>query len=85
MKITFVCGNNRKNANTDHILNLLGKSLYRQAETRGQTLELESIHLGDHKIEMCSGCRVCFERGEAFCPHKDDITSLASALLSATW
>jgi multimeric flavodoxin WrbA len=35
-------------------------------------VEFEIVTLSDYKLGMCRGCRVCFEKGEAFCPLKDD-------------
>jgi multimeric flavodoxin WrbA len=80
MKITFICGSNRRNGNTDAILEMLVESLTAKAGERGLALESEIIHLGSKRIELCSGCRACFDRGEAACPHKDDIASLAASM-----
>jgi Multimeric flavodoxin WrbA len=80
MKITFICGSNRKNGNTDAMLEMLADALAAKAGERGMAVESEVIHLGGKHIEMCSGCRACFERGEAACPHKDDIASLAASM-----
>ncbi|NPV39941.1 MAG: flavodoxin family protein [Anaerolineae bacterium] len=80
MKITFICGSNRRNGNTDAILEMLTGALAAKAGERGMAVESEVIHLGSKRIEMCSGCRACFERGEAACPHKDDIASLAASM-----
>jgi multimeric flavodoxin WrbA len=35
-------------------------------------IEYEIVTLSDYKLETCRGCRVCFEKGEEFCPLKDD-------------
>lgn len=35
-------------------------------------LETEVVTLSDFRLGVCRGCRVCFEKGEAFCPLKDD-------------
>jgi multimeric flavodoxin WrbA len=35
-------------------------------------VELEIVTLNDYNLRICRGCRVCFEKGEAFCPLKDD-------------
>jgi multimeric flavodoxin WrbA len=80
MKITFICGSNRRNGNTDAILEILADSLAAKAGERGLALESGIIHLGSKRIEICSGCRACFDRGEAACPHKDDIASLVAGM-----
>jgi len=34
--------------------------------------EFEFVQLTDFRIELCLGCKLCFEKGEDRCPHKDD-------------
>ena len=38
-------------------------------QTYGE-VENEIITLSDFKLGTCRGCRLCFEKGEAFCPLK---------------
>lgn len=35
-------------------------------------IETEIVTLSDYKLEVCRGCRLCTEKGEVFCPLKDD-------------
>src|SRR6185369_16797678 len=35
-------------------------------------VEYEIVALTDYKLETCQGCRTCFNKGESFCPLKDD-------------
>ena len=35
-------------------------------------METEIVVLSDYNIGICRGCKVCFEKGEEFCPMKDD-------------
>jgi len=35
-------------------------------------VEYEIITLSNYKLGVCRGCRVCFKKGEEFCPLKDD-------------
>jgi multimeric flavodoxin WrbA len=35
-------------------------------------VEYEIIILSDYQLGICRGCRQCFEKGEEFCPLKDD-------------
>ena len=35
-------------------------------------VEYEIVTLSDYKLGVCRGCRLCFEKGEEFCPLKDD-------------
>ncbi len=39
-------------------------------------VETEMVTLSDHHLEICRGCRLCFEKGEEFCPLKDDRDTL---------
>ncbi len=36
----------------------------------------EIVPLGDYRLETCRGCKLCFEKGEDFCPLKDDRDTL---------
>jgi multimeric flavodoxin WrbA len=35
-------------------------------------IEYEIIPLSDYRLEVCKGCKLCFDKGEEFCPLKDD-------------
>lgn len=35
-------------------------------------IELEYVFLADYQIEFCRGCKLCFNKGEKFCPLHDD-------------
>ena len=35
-------------------------------------IEYEIVTLSDYRLGACRGCRLCFEKGEEFCPLKDD-------------
>ncbi len=35
-------------------------------------IEYEIVTLSDYNLGVCKGCRLCFEKGEEFCPLKDD-------------
>ena len=66
MKVTAFIGSARK------------KFTYRACERVLQNLtgfadvEYELVPLCDYRLEMCCGCKVCFEKGEEFCPFQDD-------------
>lgn len=46
-------------------------------------VECEIVRLNDYRIEACRGCKVCFTRGEEYCPLKDDRDVLIGKLESA--
>lgn len=35
-------------------------------------VEYEIVALSDHRLGICRGCKLCFVKGEEFCPLKDD-------------
>jgi multimeric flavodoxin WrbA len=39
-------------------------------------VETEIVTLSDYRVGTCRGCRLCFEKGEEFCPLKDDRDAL---------
>ncbi|MGD0753839.1 MAG: flavodoxin family protein [Bacteroidales bacterium] len=66
MKVTAFIGSARK------------KGTYKAAEKLMHNLQLfgnieyEIISLSDCRLEVCKGCKLCFEKGEEYCPLKDD-------------
>jgi len=43
-------------------------------------VETELVRLSDYRIEPCRGCKVCFAKGEEFCPLKDDRDALLAKM-----
>lgn len=37
-----------------------------------EEIDLEYVFLADYHLEFCKGCLNCFDKGEEFCPLKDD-------------
>lgn len=35
-------------------------------------IEFEYVFLSEYHLEFCQGCKLCFDKGEEFCPLKDD-------------
>ncbi len=46
-------------------------------------VEDEIIALSDYRLNTCRGCRLCFAKGEEFCPFKDDRDLLIEKMRSA--
>ncbi|MBE3043109.1 flavodoxin family protein [Candidatus Bathyarchaeota archaeon] len=44
-------------------------------------VECEIVALSDHRLGTCRGCKLCFEKGEEFCPLKDDRDVLIEKLM----
>jgi multimeric flavodoxin WrbA len=66
MKVTAFIGSGRKR----HSYTACEKFL-RNLQSLGN-VEYELVRLSDYNLGTCKGCRVCFDKGEEFCPFKDD-------------
>jgi len=73
MKILAINGSYRTNGNTARVVNLIENKLRLEADRAGELLNFEKVDLGKLNIQMCRGCRICFDRDEEQCPLKDDL------------
>lgn len=64
-------------------MRLLENSLLKLADRNGVHLETELIQLGREKIQPCHGCRLCFDRGEEYCPLRDSMPLIQSKMRQA--
>lgn len=39
-------------------------------------IDFEYVFLSDYQLEFCQGCKLCFIKGEEYCPSKDDRDAL---------
>lgn len=46
-------------------------------------LEYEIVTLSDYRLGICRGCRLCFDKGEEFCPLRDDRDVLFDKLMAS--
>ena len=83
MKILVLVGSGRRNGNTDQITGLIREHLQKEARQRQTLLEVETIYLGQQNLRFCRGCRICYDRGEAYCPVKDDLAAIKAKMLAA--
>ena len=65
-KVTAFIGSPRKEATYQMVLEF-EKDLRSYGE-----IHFEYVFLKDYHLEYCKGCKVCFEKGEEYCPSKDD-------------
>lgn len=49
----------------------------------GSEIVFDYLFLKDLHVENCRGCGLCFQKGEAFCPCKDDLPAIKERLLQA--
>lgn len=83
MKILTINGSYRRNGNTQRVMERVCAELVRIANQRGEPLEIETINLARQNIQPCHGCRVCFDRGEQFCPVQDDMPAIKASMQAA--
>ncbi len=83
MKILILIGSYRKNGNTDLITRLIKDELEENAAQCAETLEVETVYLGQSSLLPCRGCRACFDRGAEKCPIQDDFAVLKARLQAA--
>jgi multimeric flavodoxin WrbA len=79
MKILAIMGSPRKLGNTY----LVTKCIEEKLKQLDSTFEVEYLFLQDADLKICSGCRLCFDQGEACCPHRDDIPAIVARILQA--
>ncbi len=81
MKLLVIIGSHRKNGNTANIVNMLNYELSSQANNNEITVN--TVYLAHQNIQMCRGCRICFDKGEQFCPLKDDLLQIKEKIAAS--
>jgi len=66
MKVTAFVGSARKKGTYQS-----ARKFLQHLQTLGD-IEYEIIALNDYHLNVCRGCKTCFERGEECCPFQDD-------------
>jgi multimeric flavodoxin WrbA len=72
----ILVGSGRKNGNTDRIAGMVRTHLQEEAARTAVPLQVDTLYMGDLRIDPCRGCRTCFDRGEDVCPLQDDLLSV---------
>jgi multimeric flavodoxin WrbA len=83
MKIISIISSCRKNGNTENLVSILEEELKSVSELKHEEIEIERIYLGQANLKMCMGCRICFDKGEQFCPLKDDFLTIREKVVEA--
>jgi multimeric flavodoxin WrbA len=76
MKITIINGSPRKNGNGSGFIQKIIELLKADSD-----IDVQLINLFEKDIRMCKGCQLCYEKGEDFCPIKDDVADITKTLL----
>lgn len=83
MKLLLINSSARPDGNTARVMALFERHLLASAKKQPFDLDLEHIRLSQFALKPCLGCRVCFDHGEQFCPHRDDLLALYEKLRAA--
>ena len=77
MKVTAFIGSGRKK----HTYNATERFL-KKLQTLGD-VETEIVMLNDYDLQTCKGCVLCMDKGEEFCPLKDDRDKLIQKIIDS--
>lgn len=80
MKILALTSSYRKKGNTARVVAMMEAEMQALAARQDETLDFETLYIGYMDIQACRGCRICFDRGEAKCPLKDDVGAIRAKL-----
>lgn len=83
MKIISIVSSARKDGNTERITKFMELELKKAAEKSNTKAEFEHINLGNLNVKFCRGCRICFDKGEALCPLKDEVLNVRDKITEA--
>ncbi len=79
VKILAILGSPRKKGNTYK----LTKQVEERLKQKSENIEFEYLYIRDANLQTCLGCRACMDRGEEFCPLKDDRAAIEQKILAA--
>jgi multimeric flavodoxin WrbA len=76
-KITAFVGSARKKHTYNAVVQFLSN-----LQAMGE-IEYEVVRLSEYQLEVCRGCKLCFEKGEEYCPLKDDRDVLIEKMMAS--
>ncbi len=77
MKVTAFIGSARKK----HTYNA-SEQFLQKLQSLGD-IDFEIVSLSDYKLETCKDCKLCTDKGEEFCPLKDDRDKLIEKMINS--
>lgn len=69
-KVTAFIGSAQKKATYQAVL------AFENNLKQREDIDFEYVFLSDYRIEFCKSCKQCFDKGEQYCPLKDDMEQL---------
>jgi multimeric flavodoxin WrbA len=76
-RVTAFVGSPRKKHTHDAVVQFLGN-----LQSMGD-IEYEIVRLSDYRLQVCRGCKVCCDKGEEYCPLKDDRDVLIEKMMAS--
>ena len=83
MKVIIIISSARKNGNTATIVKSIENEMVQNAKNISMNIDIEWINLFDYELQLCRGCRICFNKGEAYCPLKDGLLNIRDKMIKA--
>jgi multimeric flavodoxin WrbA len=83
MKILAIVSSYRKKGNTAQVVRLIEERMRHLAARKYEALRFDTLYLGQYDVQMCRGCRVCFDKGEDKCPLRDDLLAIKTKMSTA--
>ena len=68
---------------TARVIQLFEENFLQLSEKWNASIQVETVSLAQSNIQLCRGCRSCFDRGEEKCPLKDDVLQIHQKMLAA--
>ena len=76
-KITAFVGSARRKHTYDAVVQFVSN-----LQAMGE-IETEIVRLSDYQLQTCRGCKLCCDKGEEYCPLKDDRDVLLEKMMAA--
>jgi multimeric flavodoxin WrbA len=76
-KVTAFVGSARKKHTYNAVVQFLSN-----LQSMGN-IETEVVRLSDYQLQVCRGCKVCCDKGEEYCPLKDDRDVLIEKMMAS--
>jgi multimeric flavodoxin WrbA len=83
MRVVSITSSYRRNGNTKRLVDLFEEEIIAAADEFNIPVEIDRIYLAHQNIQICRGCRICFNKGEESCPLNDDLMAIHNLLLEA--
>jgi Multimeric flavodoxin WrbA len=83
LKAIIILSSARKKGNTANIVKSIENEIIQYAKNLSENLDVEWISLFDYELQLCRGCRTCFNKGEEYCPLKDGLLDIRDKITAA--